>query len=938
MARAATRLKPPIRGTRPGAGGPRPGVQPSGGWSSPLGDDTPLEASSNLDTPPPASAAATYEPDPLAGPDGGDRGRKLAAFWRRQVDAVDDAQFAWLKRGRRIVDRYRDERNRAALRDDEGVRRYSSLYANVETLHPIIYGREPLPVVGRRFNDRDPAGRGAATILERALRDELEPSGMDAAVDAAVRDYLLPGRGEAWVRYEPEFGPGLSLPTDAGLDEADDGTDSITGVDASGAEGDGTDAEVAGEDDPSEVKLSETGSRVVRESTPVDYVPWDDFYMFPARARKWAEVTAVGKRCYLSRDQLIERFGEEIGKAIPLQQERDGSGKRRSGRTSAASSALSEDEESKGEVVEIWCRSDETVYWIADGYEWLADRRDDPLRLDEFFPCPKPLVANATNDTMIPVPDYAQYQDQALQIDELTQRIAMLSRACKVAGVYNAAQKDIVRLLDESVENQLIPVDGWAAFAEKGGVAGQLAFLPIKDIISTLNELLGVRAKIIADMDRITGIPDVLRGTTDGRETMGGQKLRGNYANVRTARRQKLVAQFCRDVVRIQAQIMARHYSVQSLLEASSAMQDEALGGDTTLVPIDGGLKPLPSPLPSPWTPTPAPMPQLGAQGGLPPRMGLPAGGAPPTMPPPLPLGAPAIPSPSAGGAGVPPALAAPPPAGVPGAAPLGALPPGMPMPGIPSGLPAPPALNGIVMPPPPMGGMGASNIPGIGLPAVPGLAPMPSQQVMVPRGLLVVIAAIKLLRDEKMRGFRIDIEVDSTIAGDQEQEKASAVEFISSVTKFLQAAQPVAAATPEAVPMLGALLQFGVRRFRVGRDLEATIEDFCDRMEKAAAARAANPAPVQDPKSAAHAVELQRTQIETSGELQRQTLENQGDAEEAKALMARTQMTVQAEAASNDVKRMQLQVELLREQNRARELELPAHAASQPQSMGTLQ
>ena len=126
----------------------------------------------------------------------------------------------------------------------------------------------------------------------------------------------------------------------------------------------------------------------------------------------------------------------------------------------------------------------------------------------------------------MPVPDYIEYQDQAIQIDELTQRISMLAKACKVAGVYNAAAKDIMRLLDESVENELIPVDDWAAFAEKGGVAGNISLLPLKEIIGCIEELQKIKQNTIVELDRLTGINDIMRGTTDARETLGGQRLK----------------------------------------------------------------------------------------------------------------------------------------------------------------------------------------------------------------------------------------------------------------------------------------------------------------------------------------------------------------------------------------------------------------------------
>src|SRR5574337_198517 len=138
------------------------------------------------------------EIDDLAGQDGGDEGKRLAYFWRSQLDKVkDDPKFKrWIKRGETIEKRYRDERSRVS---EEGQRRYNALWSNVEILTPAIYGKCPVPIAERRFKDKDPTGRGAAQILERALRNEIEINGFDDAIYQAVRDYLLPGRGTVWV-------------------------------------------------------------------------------------------------------------------------------------------------------------------------------------------------------------------------------------------------------------------------------------------------------------------------------------------------------------------------------------------------------------------------------------------------------------------------------------------------------------------------------------------------------------------------------------------------------------------------------------------------------------------------------------------------------------------------------------------------------------------
>jgi hypothetical protein len=206
-----------------------------------------------------------------------------------------------------------------------------------------------------------------------------------------------------------------------------------------------------------------------------------------------------------------------------------------------------------------------------------------------------------------------------------------------VAGTYNAAAKDIMRLMDESVENELIPVDDWSAFAkDKGGVEGQISFFPIQVIKDCINELMIVKQSQIVEMDRLTGITDIMRGTTDARETLGGQRLKSNSSGTRLQRRQNEVARFARDTIRIMADIMCQHFSSQSLIEVSGALFEEGLGPDdmpdlTQLNPSSGLSNqgpPTPANLSSPSAPSPA-----GAGGGG----GMPAA-PPPAAPAPQPM------------------------------------------------------------------------------------------------------------------------------------------------------------------------------------------------------------------------------------------------------------------------------------------------------------
>ena len=689
-----------------------------------------------------------------------------AQLWKEQIEATKDVYADWVKRGEQISSRYRDERSKA---HEQGQRHLNILWSNTEILTPAIYSQCPLAMAERRFLDRDPVGRVSAQILERVVRFELEDNGFHQGMKQAVKDFLLPGRGVLWVRYEPEFGVSVSLKTGAAFSLSAE---------------DGDEEEIKG--DAGEEKLEDTGEQLLVESVPVDYIHWKDFFIFPAYARTWSEVTGIAKRIYMSKDEVREKWPDLADKI-----QADTSVLHEGRKTGAAPSALFDRGDRTRVIFEIWNKKNRKVIWISTGYDGVIESVDDPLRLKGFFPIAEPILSVTTNDTQVPIPFYTEYQDQAIQVDELTQRINMLGKCVKVTGTYDASNRALRRLLDESVENELIPVDNWSAHKDKGGVEGAVSFMPLRDMVEALQVLVELRAKVMEDLDRVTGIADIMRGTSDARETLGGQRLKQNSATTRLDKLRDDVAVFARDTIRIVAEVVARHFSAKSLIKASGILYEEGISLDD--------YEAMQDLLQAPQEAPPAAPPQLPAPQGMPPQGPMPQPGAPmqPGMPPhPLP--------------------------------PQGMLQPGMPP------HPLPPQPGG-----PPQ--------PALGIPAPAGIpAGVPPQAPAGPPPIVEKIQriekAIKLLKDDIPRGYRITIETDSTIAGEVAQERQDSIAFLTAISKFLEQAQMIGSQNPEIVPVLGKLLQFGVRKFRTGREVESAIDDFVDKAAKSAQHLAQNP------------------------------------------------------------------------------------------------
>lgn len=640
-----------------------------------------------------------------------DRDRAAAKLWLSEIIAAEKRLQTWHEKADKIVKRYRDERRDAERAGGRVKKRLNLLWSNVQTMLPSLYAKRPEPICERRFLDRDPVGRVASTIWERALRYEIEDNGYDETLEKAVLDYLLAGRGHAWVRYAPKFREGVSPDQEAQGDNPYDREDQAArdGVRPGYAPGDpGIDpAQGGGGGYTDGMGDGDEGDEVEYERTGVDYVHYKDFLF--SDSPTWEQVTWVARRIFMGRREGVERFGEKF-KDIPLRKVRDTSG-RTGGEGKQATKAT---------IYEIWCIETRSVHFVAEGHDVQLEETPDPLHIEGFWPCPRPLSATMTNDTLIPVPDFAEYQDQADDIDSLTNRISMLQASLRVVGAYDGSAKGLARIMDESMENKLVPVDNWAAFAEKGGMAGAVTWLPVKEVAAVLVGLMDALERQKQALYEVTGISDIIRGQSDPRETLGAQELKGGFASQRLQKRQKDVAKFARDVVALVGEIVAEHFSPATLIKISSIMQDEGV---------------------------------VAAQPATP---GMGHNGGPPMM--------------DAGG------------------------------------------------------------------------GPAPDQ------GMMIIMQALGLLRDEKQRGFRIDLETDSTIALNAESEKKSRTEFVTAMGTFLEKAVLGAQAFPPLVPLLGQMMKFAIRGFRVGRDLEQAFDQFEDDTKKAmAAAQQAGPQP--DPK-----------------------------------------------------------------------------------------
>lgn len=434
--------------------------------------------------------------------------------WFSEVTIAEKDQKPYIKRAKNVVKRYRDEDRGKNSKDEDLPARYAILWSNTETLGPALYSHAPHIQVDRRFKDSDPLGRVACQIWERATQFSIDTYDFNSVMRAVIKDYLLASRGTAWVRYEPMV--------------SDD--------------------------------------RITYQEVSCDHVHFTDF--LHASAKQWRQVRWVGRKVYLNRRQLVDRFGKKIGSKVGL----DYSPKEVEDEDSTERDADDQDEFKQARIYEIWDSETMEVIWLSKSYpDNILDKQPDPLGLHDFYPTPKPLFGTTSTETCVPIPDYCLYQDQARELDQITMKIALLTDSLRRVGFHDATyNKELKDLFEGTAQNEMIPIANWQKLQAAGGIKGVAEWMELDQVIQALTALYADRDKVKQDLYEISGIGDIIRGSNSGLEvTATEQRIKGQFATLRLKDRKNDVERYARDLCALQGEIIAEHFEPEIIAAMS---------------------------------------------------------------------------------------------------------------------------------------------------------------------------------------------------------------------------------------------------------------------------------------------------------------------------------------------------------------------------------
>ena len=363
-------------------------------------------------------------------------------------------------------------------------------------------------------------------MLEKAIEWDLSQFDFDSVMKYVRNDFLISGMGIAYEKYNATFKKIVTQQV------------SENGV-----------IEVV-----ADVKDSE---RV--ETCYIDPV---DFIADSEKVGIWEDCTWFGRVIHMTNEELIAQFGKKFNYLVDDENDRKKDTK----------------------VYEIWDKKARKTYYIGKdcGSEFLKVT-DDILKIDGFFPLPKPLYATLTNDSLIPASDYKEIKPLLDELDGIVERMRLTGQALKVSGCYDNSFPELANILDKDVT--LVSISDFTQLKENGGLAGIMDFAPIAQYITALQALAERRQDLVAQIYEITGVSDIMRGNSDPNETATAVTKKTNFGTLRNQDRQNDMQRFIVDLLKIKADIICEMFEPETLAQFLS--EEDKQDGQAVMQAID---------------------------------------------------------------------------------------------------------------------------------------------------------------------------------------------------------------------------------------------------------------------------------------------------------------------------------------------------------------
>lgn len=415
----------------------------------------------------------------------------------------------WIKKIHRTEKKYADYYEkirdiRLNYKNEKSKNKQNIFWATIETLKPFLYFKEPKIYIEQKEKSGPAFLSVACRILEKALAWNMEKIDFDSIMKYVRNDFLLFGFGAAFERYVPTF---------------------------------------------QECVLQENGHdvslKVLKdEKIETVYINPEDFLADTDKVCIWEDCHWIARKIVMTPQEIEQQFGGQIFHNIQ---------KRTSGVEFETIS-----------VYEIWDKVDRRILYLAPEYPFeFLKIKEDIFGLEEFWTMPKPLLATLANDSIIPVPDFEQLKPLLDELSGVTGRMQLLMQAIKVTGAYDSSFPELANILNKDVT--LVALSDFERLKENGGLKGVVDFAPIDQYVSALCVLANRKEDIMKQIYDMTGVSDIMRGTSDKAETATAVEKKTNFGTLRNQDRQNDMIRFMTDLFRMKAEMICTCFTREHL-------------------------------------------------------------------------------------------------------------------------------------------------------------------------------------------------------------------------------------------------------------------------------------------------------------------------------------------------------------------------------------
>ena len=287
------------------------------------------------------------------------------------------------------------------------------------------------------------------------------------------------------------------------------------------------------------------GKELIKNGEQVDtvYVSPTEFLTDTQNVKVWEDVEWIARKTSLTIAELKDNFDPKIAEYLEA----------RFG------------EAGRIRVYEIWDKPSKSIYYYSPEYPFdFLEVYADTLHLTGFFPCPKPIMSTLANDGIIPVPDYVEIRSLLDELDGVNNRMRLTMQALKVSGCYDNSFPELANILDKDVT--LISLSDFDKLKDAGGLRGIIEFAPIEQYVTALEALARRRQVLIDSIYEVTGVSDIMRGSSQVGETATAINQKTNFGTLRNQDRQNDMQRFLKDLLQIKAEIICEQFSPAFLL------------------------------------------------------------------------------------------------------------------------------------------------------------------------------------------------------------------------------------------------------------------------------------------------------------------------------------------------------------------------------------